>query len=179
MKQADLNTATSLTRLPARALALSLCMIFTQAACADSDATAATPAKNAVADVPAASTGSAVPEEKQAPKFSAGMQIPVDGTSLESFEASLADIKTKAKEDEYTSLEGAIKYLMVYDLSAQRNKTKLAANLNGLTGEEIVNQVGWLQSPRSSKAKSKSDQAKAKQESGPAVEPAAGTSEEQ
>ena len=41
------------------------------------------------------------------------------------------------------SLENAIQYLLVYDLSAKRDKAKLAANLNGQTGEKIVNRVKW------------------------------------
>ena len=147
----------------AQALALSLCISFTQAACGESGAPTATPeatpattpdakpastpstqtsAQDAAANDTAAAE-QAAPAEKAAPRFSAGMQIPVDGTSLESFEASLAEIKGQATPEEYETLEGAIQYLLVYDLSAKKDKTKLAANLNGKTGEEIVGRVNW------------------------------------
>jgi len=152
MKQANRKTLknpsfTPASR-PALALALALGITFTQVACAeDNDTTASTPdaaASQSAADAQkAAKDTAAAPAEKPAIKYSAGMQIPVDGTSLEAFEASLADIKTKATAAEYQSLESAIQYLMVYDLSAKRDKTKLAANLNGQTGEEIVGRVKW------------------------------------
>lgn len=72
-----------------------------------------------------------------------GMQIPVDGSSLEAFNASLETIKKQAQEPNYVSLEGAIQYLLVYDLGAGRDKAKLAKNLNGLTGDQIIDKVQW------------------------------------
>jgi len=72
-----------------------------------------------------------------------GMQIPVDGSSLEAFEASLAKIKESATEANYITLDGAIDYLLVYDIGAGRDKAKLAKNLDGKTGEQILNEVDW------------------------------------
>ena len=83
------------------------------------------------------------PTEKAENELSQGMHIPVDGTSLESFEQSLETIKAKATEAEYESLTGAIGYLMVYDIGARRDRAKLAQRLNGLTGEEILGRVHW------------------------------------
>jgi hypothetical protein len=77
------------------------------------------------------------------PKFGPGMQIPVDGTSLEAFEQSLAGIKDKTTTPEYTTLTNAIDYLMVYYLAAKRDRAKLAGYLNGKTGEQIVDMVVW------------------------------------
>ena len=71
------------------------------------------------------------------------MQIPVDGTSLEAFEQSLAGIKDKTTTPEYTTLTNAIDYLMVYYLAAKRDRAKLAGYLNGKTGEQIVDMVVW------------------------------------
>ena len=34
---------------------------------------------------------------------------------------------------------------MIYDLGAKKNRTKLAANLNGLTGYEVMGKVRWRQ----------------------------------
>jgi len=72
-----------------------------------------------------------------------GMQLPVDGSSLEAFEESLAAIKESATEANYTTLENAIQWLLVYDIGVGRDKAKLAKNLNGMTGDEIVSQVEW------------------------------------
>jgi len=72
-----------------------------------------------------------------------GMQIPVDGSSLEAFEKSLETIKGQAREPNYITLEEAIKYLLVYDLGTGGDKAKLAKNLDGLTGDQIIDKVTW------------------------------------
>jgi malonyl CoA-acyl carrier protein transacylase len=71
------------------------------------------------------------------------MHIPVDGSSLEAFENSLEQIKEQVTAAEYTTLNNAIDYLLVYDLAAKRDRTKLAANLDGLTAEQIIEKVQW------------------------------------
>ncbi len=86
-------------------------------------------------------TEETLPAEKLQPVYSEGMRIPVDGSSLESFDQSLAAIKAKATADEYTTLTNAIDYLLVYNLSAKRDRAKLAESLNGMTGEQIVNEA--------------------------------------
>jgi hypothetical protein len=72
-----------------------------------------------------------------------GLDIVLDGSSLQAFDKSLEQIKETAPPAEYQSLEGAIDYLLVYDLGAQRSREKLAARLNGKTGNEIINKVHW------------------------------------
>lgn len=72
-----------------------------------------------------------------------GMDIPLDGSSLEAFEKSLARVQAHTSASSYTTLINAIDYLLVYDLSANRDKAKLAANLDGLTGREVVDRVSW------------------------------------
>ena len=82
-----------------------------------------------------------------------GMEIPLDGSSLEAFNASLAQVKSLSSAEDYKTLEAAIDYLMVYDLGARRDKTKLAARLNGLNGYEVVAKVNWRKpAPGKSKA---------------------------
>jgi hypothetical protein len=76
-----------------------------------------------------------------------GMEIPLDGSSLEAFDASMARIKRHSTEASYTTLSNAIEYLLVYDLEVRRNKEKLAAKLDGLTGYEVVAKVGWRKPP--------------------------------
>ena len=84
-------------------------------------------------------------------KYSAGMYVPVDGSSLEAFNNSLEKIKEQTRIPEYTTLTGAIDYLMVYDLSAKKDRARLAKNLDGLTGAEIVDRVEWRKNPSGKK----------------------------
>ncbi len=102
---------------------------------AESEEDAAAPAAEVVADK--------VSVKKATNELDPGMQIPVDGSSLDAFNESLETIKEQAQEVNYTSLEGAIQYLLVYDLSAGRDKAKLAKNLDGLTGDQIIDKVQW------------------------------------
>lgn len=72
-----------------------------------------------------------------------GMDIPLDGSSLEAFETSLARVEAHTTPDDYTTLRNAIEYLLVYDLSANRDRARLAANLDGLTPREVIAKVNW------------------------------------
>ena len=72
-----------------------------------------------------------------------GMEIPLDGSSLEAFETSLARVEAYTSPDEYTTLLNAIEYLLFYDLSAGRDRAKLASNLDGLTPNEVIAKVHW------------------------------------
>jgi len=82
-----------------------------------------------------------LPAEKLQPEYSEGMRIPVDGSSLESFNQSLAAIKAETTAEEYTNLTNAIDYVLVYNLSAKRDRTKLAQWLNGKTGAQIISEA--------------------------------------
>jgi hypothetical protein len=114
----------------------------TAAVAAPSTDTLAAPAAASVAGSPA-DLATTTNTATATTRFGPGMQIPVDGTSLEAFEQSLAGIKDKTTTPEYTTLTNAIDYLMVYYLDAKRDRTKLAAYLNGKTGEQIVGMVAW------------------------------------
>ena len=72
-----------------------------------------------------------------------GMDIPLDGTSMEAFDASLARVKKHTSEANYTTLTNAIDFLLFYDLTVKQNKEKLVAGLNGLTGNEVIARVPW------------------------------------
>jgi len=126
-------------------VALAFCMSYAIASTTSTTATAETPENAATtAAISPSAPGSGAEEKKHAaPEFGEGMQIPVDGTSLDAFEQSLATIKTKTTSAEYTTLVNAIDYLMVYNIAAKRDRTKLAALLNGKTGEQIVGLVEW------------------------------------
>jgi hypothetical protein len=77
-----------------------------------------------------------------------GMDIPLDGSSLEAFERSLARVEAHTTPSHYTTLVNAIDYLLVYDLGAKRDKTALASRLDGLTGHQVVDRVGWRKPKR-------------------------------
>ena len=72
-----------------------------------------------------------------------GLDIVMDGSSLEAFEKSMEQVKETGTAEEYRALESAIDYLLIYDLSAKRNMEKLIERLNGRTGHEIIKRVGW------------------------------------
>jgi hypothetical protein len=73
-----------------------------------------------------------------------GLELTLDGSSIEAFDESMARIKRHTDEASYNSLSGAVGYLLVYDLEARGNKEILIAKLDGKTGYEVLNMVGWL-----------------------------------
>ena len=77
------------------------------------------------------------------------MELPLDGSSLDAWDASMARVKRHSTEANYTTLENAIDYLLVYDLEVRRDKKKLAAKLDGLTGYEVIARVKWRKTPPS------------------------------
>ncbi len=90
------------------------------------------------------------PEEKTysfEPWEGDGMEIPLDGSSLEAFETSLARVEAHTSPASYNTLLNAIEYLLLYDLSAGRDRAKLAANLDGLTPNEVIAMVDWQKQP--------------------------------
>jgi hypothetical protein len=70
-----------------------------------------------------------------------GLDIIMDGSSLKAFDISMEEVKATGSEFDYRSLEGAIDFLLVYDLGAKRSREKLAARLDGMTGHEIIERV--------------------------------------
>lgn len=72
-----------------------------------------------------------------------GMEIPLDGSSREAWEKSLARVKAHSKQSTYTTLENAIDYLLVYDLESRGNFDTLISRLDGQTGYEIIARTNW------------------------------------
>lgn len=72
-----------------------------------------------------------------------GMEIPLDGSSLEAFETSLARVQAHTSPENYATLVNGIEYLLVYDLAARRDRAKLASHLDGLTPYQVLERVGW------------------------------------
>jgi hypothetical protein len=71
------------------------------------------------------------------------MDMPIDGSSPEAFERTLARYKDCATTEQYQGLLDAIDYLLVYDIGAHRDRDKLAARLDGLTVAEVYERVSW------------------------------------
>ena len=92
---------------------------------------------------PSAEATSAPTAEPVEPWDGDGMDIPLDGTSLEAFDKSLARVKVHTSPESYTTLVNAIDYLLVYDLASKGDKSTLASNLDGMTGKQVVDQVKW------------------------------------
>ena len=75
-----------------------------------------------------------------------GLDMIMDGSSLEAFEKSMEKVRETGSEADYKSLKGAFDYLLFYDLGARHNREKLAARLDGKTGYEIIDRVKWRKS---------------------------------
>ena len=90
-----------------------------------------------------------------------GMQIPMDGSSMEAWDCSLQRVETYSDPETFITLENAIKYLLMYDLKSYRDMNKLIERLDGLTGYEIIGKVGWRK-PAPGKGMPEKDAADAK-----------------
>ena len=103
---------------------------------------AANTAESAAAE-PAIEAAAAVePAVEPEKKFSEGMyDTRIDGSSLESFNASLAEIEKKVTPAEFKSVKSGVEWLLMYDLGAKRDRAKLAKNLDGLTGAELMDRI--------------------------------------
>ncbi len=86
---------------------------------------------------------SSTPEDTIGSAEATGLDIVMDGSSLEAFEQSMEQVRETGTAVEYKSITGAIDYLLIYDIGAKRNMKTLASRLNGLTGNEIVGRVNW------------------------------------
>ena len=114
---------------------LTVCLVFTLGACST------VTEKNASSESENAPSESAI--DRVEPWDGDPMDIPMDGSSEEAFEASLARVEAHASPEQYTTLVNAIDYLLLYDLAAERNKQKLINRLDGLTAGEVIDKVAW------------------------------------
>lgn len=72
-----------------------------------------------------------------------GMEIPLDGSSMEAWNRSIARVEAYSAEKNFITLENAIEYLLVYDLAAGMDMEKLIKRLDGLTGYQVLERVNW------------------------------------
>lgn len=73
-----------------------------------------------------------------------GLDLPLDGSSKEAFDASLARIKRHTDAASYKTLTSSFGYLLMYDLPLRGDKEKLIKKLDGKTGYEVFDMVEWL-----------------------------------
>jgi len=133
-----------LTSVPATMVAL-----FLVSACAeDGTDTETTPATAktaaAVATDPTATdptANDATANDATANEYAAKgdiMDQPVDFSSPENVKKTLQTIREQAGEKQANSVQGAMDYLIFYDLGINRDKNKLYKKLNGKTPNEIL-----------------------------------------
>jgi hypothetical protein len=79
---------------------------------------------------------------------SPGMRIPFAGDSIEAFEETLEMIQAETTVAEFTTLQNALDYLLVYDLGARRDRELLYERLDGKTPTEVLEMVKWRQEGR-------------------------------
>lgn len=109
------------------------------------------PALCAVLMLSACATNTPAPEPQSEPEpvieiepwDGDGMEIPLDGSSMEAWNASLARIKAHTTDSKYQTLENAIQYHLMYDLKSYRDMNKLIKRLDGRTGYEVIALVKW------------------------------------
>ena len=99
----------------------------------------------------------AAPEVEIADDFKGdGMEMPLDGSSVEAFDASLAMVKKHTNAENYRYLEKAIGYMMAFDISVRNNKARLVSRLNGLNGYEVIAKAGIRKPPKGDSSVKKS-----------------------
>jgi len=79
---------------------------------------------------------------------SPGMSIPLAGDSIDAFEETLEMIQAETTVAEFTTLQDALDYLLVYDLGARRDRKLLYERLDGKTPTEVLEMVNWRQEGR-------------------------------
>ena len=67
---------------------------------------------------------------------SPGLQMTLDGSSVEAFEKSMTVLKKNLKASEYNRLKTAVQYLQLYDFR-NRGKAKLYASLDDMTPAQV------------------------------------------
>lgn len=80
----------------------------------------------------------AAQEEPATEQAADAMDQPLDGSSVEAFEAGLDRIRESNGDGDYKQVKSAVDYLLVYDLAARRDRATLYSRLDGMTAREVV-----------------------------------------
>lgn len=68
------------------------------------------------------------------------MDQAMDGSSIAAFEADMDAVREQAGQRAYDQLNGAIGYMLTYDLALNRDKAKLYRRLDGKTPNQVIAQ---------------------------------------
>jgi hypothetical protein len=122
-----------------------LFFLFTISACAVPDQShdygSATTAEEIVPADAIGKNEAAAKTEAPGEAAATGLDIVMDGSSLKAFDKSMEQVKATSSGADYQNLEGALDYLLFHDLAIQQNREKLAARLDGMTAQEIIDKV--------------------------------------
>ena len=77
-----------------------------------------------------------------------GLTMIVDGSSPEAFRQSLEIIAEDSTEAQYRQLDSAIRYLRAYSPAGWEGLPSLYGSLDGMTGEEIIEEAERLSAER-------------------------------
>jgi len=91
---------------------------------------------------PAAETEAAATYEFE-PWDGDGLDIPIDGSSMDAFNASCARIKAYSTPEEYRAFQNALDWHLTYDLAARKQMELLVPRLDGKTPRELLDTVRW------------------------------------
>jgi len=90
-----------------------------------------------------------------------GMDIPIDGSSMEAFETSCARIKAYTTPEEYDSFQQALEWHRTYDLAAREKMELLVPRLDGKTPNDLLKAIRWRK-PAPGRSPAEKDAADAK-----------------
>ena len=91
-----------------------------------------------LADPDPAGTAATDSADAAAEAASSVMDLPLDGTSLETFDQGVAMVRAEASAQQSGALESAFKMILFYDLSLAGSREKLSEKLNGMTPNEVI-----------------------------------------
>lgn len=89
------------------------------------------------------------------------MEMPMDGSSLDAFEQSMARFKAHATPEQYQGLNNAIDWLLTFDVASRKDMAVLASRLDGMSAREIMDLVAYRK-PAPGKSPAERDAADAK-----------------
>lgn len=71
------------------------------------------------------------------------MNRPLDGSSVDAFEAGLAQVRAAVSLADYRRLQIALQWLEFYDIPSRGEAGRLYRSLDGMTPREIISRAQW------------------------------------
>ena len=92
---------------------------------------------------PAADIAEAAAELEAEPAEPTGLDVVMDGSSMEAWNASMEEVKEVGGLKEQGQVQDAFDYLLMFDIGAKGKPELLAQRLDGMTGNEIISRVNY------------------------------------